>query len=739
VTNRSRSRLVVLSVLVVSLVATLLGRLWYLQVLAAPTYRAAAAANQIRDIVTEAPRGEVVDDEGRPFIDNKTALVVTVNRLTLLAQPDDGKPVLKRLAKVLHTTVGALERKITPCGPGVTDPSCWGGSQYQPIPVSQLTPNLAAARQALQILEMKQDFPGVSAQAEAVRNYPKPDGALASSILGYASPITAAELKRLSPAQRLIQANTETGKAGIEESYEKYLRGKPGVKEVAVDHLGAITRTIKDTKPVTGDTIVTTIDAKVQATLEKDLGAAVASARAAGKTADYAAGVVMNVRTGGIVGMASYPTYQPDLFTKPLSTKKYKALQDEEGHPLVDKAYQSSNPPGSTFKLISASGLIADGTASINGTYDCSQYFGGKHNFEDEAGFGHISIHQAIVVSCDTFFYRLALKDWERDQGLVAEHKPIEGVQAMARDYGVGVSPGPRCCRRSRRGGRGRASARATWIELRPQYCKGAKNPAFSAQHRADDEAYCTGGFTFEGGDQENEDIGQGAVLMSPLQLAVAYSALANGGTVYKPRVAKAILSPTGALIKRIKAPVRDHLPVSQATLDYIRSAMYGVVQESTGTAYPVYSAVKFPFSKVDVGGKTGTAELTGTSEDGSWFASFAGPAGGKPQYVTVIEIDKADQGAISAAPTSIKIWDALYGLHGQTAIFPNGTPPTALPKLGAAAATQHASTQHSSTQHSTTKHASTHKSPASPTQSAAGLPPALVARLRGASSRSPS
>jgi penicillin-binding protein 2 len=191
----------VLSVLVISLVGTLLGRLWYLQVPAAAPYRAAASQNQVRDIVTEAPRGEVVDDKGRPLIDNKTALVVTVNRLTLLSQPNQGRQVLHRLAKVLHTTTRALERSVTLCGPGVTDPNCYGGSPYEPIPVSQLKPGLAATRQALQIKEMPESFPGIAVRPAAVRNYPKPFGALASSILGYANPITAKELKQLSPAQ----------------------------------------------------------------------------------------------------------------------------------------------------------------------------------------------------------------------------------------------------------------------------------------------------------------------------------------------------------------------------------------------------------------------------------------------------------------------------------------------------------------------------------------------------------
>jgi penicillin-binding protein 2 len=721
VTNGSRPRLIVLSVLVISLVATLLGRLWYLQVPAAAPYRQAASLNQVRDIVTEAPRGEVVDDKGRPLIDNKTALVVTVNRLTLLQQPNEGKQVLHRLGKVLHTSARALQARVTLCGPGVNDPNCYGGSPYQPIPVSQLKPSLAATRQALQILEMRESFPGVTARLAAVRNYPKPDGALASSILGYAGPISAKELKQLSPAQQQVEANTQVGKTGIEAAYEKYLHGTAGLKQVAVDHIGAVTKVLKNTRPITGDTVVTNIDAKAQAALESDVASAVHTARAAGKTADFAAGVVLNVRTGGVVAMANYPNYQPNLFAKTLTNKHYKALSRAEGKPLLDKTYQNAQAPGSTFKLISSLGLINDGTASLAQAYDCPSTFQNRHNFDGENGKGLISFHEALVVSCDTFFFKLADSDWKIDNNLIRAHKKArEGVQAMARALGMGENPGIDLPGAATGHIADRKNTRLDWQQIKGAYCQGAKNPKFSAQHRALDANYCKFGYIFFPGDQENEDLGQGTVTVSPLQLAIAYGALANGGTVYKPRVAKAIVSPRGRLIKRIKAPVRGRIPVSQADISYIRDAMYGVVSEKTGTGYGLYHDSNFPLGKVLVGGKTGTAELPNSQEDGSWFASFAGPAGGTPQYVTVIEVNKGDQGAITSAPTSLKVWDALYGLQGQKAIFAGGVPPQALPKLGVAAVKAKAA-----------KH---HRTPSTPTpsNSAAGLPPALVARTDG-------
>jgi penicillin-binding protein 2 len=725
VTDRSRLRLIVLSVLVVSLVATLLGRLWYLQVLAAPTFVQEANASQVRDIVTEAPRGEVFDDMGRPLIDNKTALVISVDRTALDRQPDGGKAVLHRLATLLHTSYSLLSHETQLCGKAsdghyVTSP-CWGGSPYQPIPVSQLKPDVASTEQAIHIQELPNEFPGVSAQLAAVRHYPMPFGAKASNILGYLEPISAAALNKLTPAQQEIQRGTEVGATGIEESYEKYLHGKPGLKQVTVDHLGAVTATVKTTPPKAGDDIVTNLDARVQAALEQQLSDALTAAHLAHDVGDYDAGVVMNVRTGGIIAMGSDPTYAPNHAPPTLTTKQYSKLEHEPGDRFLDKSFEAAAPPGSSFKLISSSGLLWDGTAQTNRDYDCSASFNGKTNFEGEVG-GEETLHTAIVQSCDTVFYRLAGKDWLRDQNLIdAGKEPVEGVQHMAHDYGLGESPDIDIPGAVTGHIGDRLNAKLAWEQLKVQYCEGAKNKSFSYQHRYDDRQYCKYGYIFQAGDQENEDIGQGTVTVSPLQLAVAYSALANGGTVFEPRVAKAILSPTGKLIRRIHAKVRDHVPVSTYDLDYIRNAMYGVTQETGGTAQGVFA--NWPMNKVDVGGKTGTAELTGTSQNGSWFASFAGPAGGNPQYVAVIEVDKSKEGAISAAPFVKNIWKAIYGIGGDKALFPNGDAPTKLPTI-TAALTGSTTTPRSG---SSGKHSSPPSNPpASPSTGADGLPPGL-------------
>jgi len=689
VSDRSRLRLVVLRVLVISLLATLLGRLWYLQVLAGPQYQQAAADNQVRDIVAAAPRGAILDDKGKRWATNRTALVVSVDRVKLLRQKDEGEAVLGRLSKLLGVRESALKAKIQLCGPKAPH-GCWNGSPYEPIPVSQLKDDVRSTRLALQILERKEDFPGVSAELGAVRDYTTPNGALASQVLGYLAPITLQELKKLPKVQQDARRSDLVGRSGLEQQYDAYLRGRPGVTEVAVDHLGAVTSTLSQTSPEPGDEIVTSLDATVQASLEKALADAVTRARhteikKGGGPADFAAGVVLDALTGHVVAMGSYPSYDPNLFVGGISERDYQALQQAPGTPLLDKAYASAYPPGSTFKLISTAGLVTDGTASLYGSYDCSSSVevGGRkfHNFESES-LGRIDMHTTIVKSCDTVYYGLANQDWIRDNRLVEDRKkPIEGVQHIARAFGLGMPskvdlPGATSGHIADRN-----NQKLRWEQTKKDACAGAKRRPKGSYLQLLDQEFCTDGWRFNPGDQLNEDIGQGSVLVSPLQLAVAYAALANGGTVFEPRLAKAIVAPDGRLVKNVKAPVRGQLPVSPTTLDYIRNAMYDVPLK--GTAQSAFAG--FPFDKVKVGGKTGTAEVD--QQHGyatAWFASFAGLASDpKPRFVTVIMVDRGGQGGVVAAPSVREVWDSVFGLEHHKAAFPTGAPPVALPKIG--------------------------------------------------------
>jgi penicillin-binding protein 2 len=303
-----------------------------------------------------------------------------------------------------------------------------------------------------------------------------------------------------------------------------------------------------------------------------------------------------------------------------------------------------------------------------------------KHNFEGEFG-GHIGLHQTIVQSCDTVYYQFAIDDWFHDQALMRAHKkPIEGVQNMARAFGLGQPTGIDLPTDLSGLIEDRAQKLQEWKTfIRKNACAGAKRRPKGSYLQRVDEENCKDGWVFREGDQANFDIGQGTVLVTPLQLAVAYEALVNGGRLVSPRLGKAVVSPGGTLVKSIQCPTAGRLPVAQSTLDDITSAMYDVTRAKKGTARGAFSG--FPMGQVQVGGKTGTADVA-HKQPTSWFASFGGPAGQKPQYVVVMMVTQAGQGGAVAAPAARQVWDGIYGLEHHPAALRAGQLPKSLPVI---------------------------------------------------------
>lgn len=677
--ERSQLRLFVLRVLVISLLATLFARLWYLQVLAGDQYARAATDNRVREVVTPATRGQILDDRGRPFISNKTALVVSVDRAALLRQRDRGSAVLHRLSRVIRMPYAQLQDRLQLCGRGVRLP-CWNGSPYQPIPVT----TTADTGMALRILERQENFAGVIAEVAAVRDYRFPAGATAAHLLGYLSPITDAQLA--TPAFAGHRRTDVIGKSGLEETYDASLRGVPGVREVSVDHLGSVTGLIRETSPAAGSNLVTSLDSGVQKVVEDALVHAVANAHAQHQPADSAAAVVLDAQTGHVVAMASYPTYRPDVFNGGISGPDFARLNNPAaGIPLLNRAVQGRYAPGSTFKLVSTAGVLQEGTASFSGRYPCpSKVRLGNRDFRNFEGefLGDIDLHTTLVKSCDTVYYGFANTDWYRDEALTRAHRPpLEAVQKMARAFGFGRDSGIDLPSESAGVIEDRATKLKVWRDyIRPNACAGAKKFPTGSFRQLLDAENCKDGWRFRLGDQANFDIGQGTVLVTPLQLATAYAALVNGGRVFSPRLAKAVLAPGGRVLRRIDCPVLGRLPVSQSTLRSIMAAMYDVPKDGTAKA-PFLS---FPFDRVAVGGKTGTAQVDNNKRhDTSWFASFAGLPGQPAQFVAVVMVPKGGQGSRVAAPAVREIWNRIYGLvPGIPAVLPYGRLPATLPRI---------------------------------------------------------
>ncbi|MET9066276.1 penicillin-binding protein 2 [Streptosporangium sandarakinum] len=666
---RVRGRLVVIQALVMSLMALLAVRLWQVQVVRYAEFTQAATETRTRDVVVPAVRGQILDASGRPLVRNRTRLVVSVDRTSLNRMAGNGRTVLQRLAAVLNRSPERLRERIRACGPGVTRP-CWPGSPYQPIPID----DEVTTREALQILERQEEFPGVTAEVQAVRQYPH--GSAAAQALGYLQPITQEELEKREGFKASFSGVDLVGRDGLEAVYDAELRGVPGVRRVQVDRLGKVIGVERQVAPIPGDTLITSIDAKVQAVTEKALAEAMKSA----PRADGAAGVVLDVRTGRILALASAPTYDPKVWTGGISEAEYQRLLSEKsGKPLVSRAIKGQFAPGSTFKISSVSAMLRDGYP-LHGQYDCpGSFMVGSRAFSNfhGIGMGTMNLHTALVKSCDTIFYRAAYEQWLRDGGLRPKGNTKQPMAAMARAFGFGRPTGVDLPGESAGRIPDRDWKKQIWEATKEVNCRRAKTGypevAKTDQSRAaflKQLAYenCLEGYLLRPGDAANFSIGQGDVLVTPLQLAAAYAALVGDGRLRSPRLGWALVRPDGTMVKEIKVPVVGRLPISARERDYIRAALSDV--PSDGTAAGAFTG--FPMNRVRIGGKTGTAEVYGKA-DTSWFASFA-PAG-NPRFVVVVMVSQGGMGAETAAPAVRKIYEGIYGISPK-----GGQVPAALP-----------------------------------------------------------
>lgn len=684
----AQRRLVVVEVLVLSLVATLLGRLAYVQLFDPhPPVQTAGRLHEGR-IVLPAVRGRILDARGRPLVTNRVTRVLTVNRAVLLSEPDDGLGVLTRLAGLLHTTPADLRQEITPCGVDVPSP-CWTGQPYQPVPVATDVPDAAV----LQITEHAEDFPGAAVGTRTVREYPH--GTLAAHVLGYTGQVSAADKVR-SPG---LSDEDTIGRSGLEEFYDGALRGRDGYQVVDLDARGEAVGEGRTVASVAGLDVVTSIDADVQRLAETSLRSQIQTVRARGKAATSGAVVVMDPRDGRMLAAASYPTYEPHVFVGGISVADYRRLTAASAHdPLVSRAVAGQFAPGSTFKLISASADVMNRRAKLGSFFSCPGALDVdgriKTNFDSEAIPGPVDLKLALQYSCDTWFYRFAVQEYYADQKRVDTGRaPAEDLQHMAAAFGVGTSPGADLPADEQASGSyaDRETRQRRWVTNRATYCADARrgfpqesNPALRQYLTRLAAENCTDGWRYRAGDNADMAIGQGETTMSPLQLAVAYSALVNGGTVWRPTFGWAESDASGHVVRTVTPAVKNRVPVRPAVLSYIASALHFTDD------HQVSGAIAFDGSpiKTRISGKTGTAEVEG-KDDTSWFASW-GPtdrldssrerSSEAAKFVVVGMVEQAGTGRTAAAPMVRSVWEGLLGAHGRPTL-PGAAPATTLPR----------------------------------------------------------
>ena len=686
---RSRLSLLVIQIFIISLMVALLGRLFYLQVAAAPLYKDAALSIQSRDVVTPATRGLIVDSSGVPLALNKVGVAITVDRTKIDKQEDKGEAVLTSLAKLLGLKYTDIYQRTRLCGELEKGKraGCWTGSRFQPIPITKdADPTLA-----LQIVERSDLFPGIDAQPIAIRSYPANVGVNAAHLLGYIGPLTDGDLA--GDNGRSYFRSESIGKAGLESQYDEFLRGTPGIKTVIVDRKEAVTSTGKVTNPIGGNHLVTSIDVRLQAASEKALAEAVARSRANGFRADGGAAVVMDIRTGRVLALASYPTYDPNAYERGLTVKQASDLYSEEtGVPALSRALQGQFAPASTFKAVS---LVAAANAGydLNTTYDCpGEYQVGTRafqNYESKAQ-GRLSMKKAIAISCDTIWYKIAFAEWLKDGGLKPQANPNDFFFKAAEGFQIGKKTGIDLPSESS-GRLANREWRKSWYEQNKDFYCNYKERASKAQQTAFlielARENCLDGDKIRAGDAVNFSIGQGDTVITPLKLAQMYAAIGNGGTIWKPTIGKAIVTTDGTMIKSIEPEKLGTIPATRATLKFLKESLREVVTAGTGTG--AFSG--FPIA---VSGKTGTAQVFGKNANGtlksdtSWFASFA-PTD-KPRFAVVMMVSQGGFGASSSGVGVRQIYETLFGVKGSTvvpgaAIYPEGKPPVTLPKISPA------------------------------------------------------
>jgi penicillin-binding protein 2 len=684
--SRPNLRLRVVGGVVIALFLVLGLRLWTLQVVDGKTYAAAVTRNQVRVVSVTPPRGEIVDRDDTVLAGNVPEQEILLSRATALSDPS----IVGKVAALVGETPAQVKA-------AVADSQY---SQYAPVPILQNAPMATVEY----LDEHEAEYPGVTVQEVSERDYPQNQNSgtdVGTAVLGYVSPISAAELKA-NPHAGYSQAS-QYGQSGLENEYERYLRGTPGEDALSVDAKGEVVGTLHTTAPTQGDTVVTNIDLglqeAVQTALQNDIVADKSTEDPTTKklpTANDGAAVVMDAQTGAVLAMASYPTYDLDEWLGGISEANYSALSAgcnttsaTTGCPLINYAIDGLYTPGSTFKLSTATAALDDGVISANqyvndtGVYHVPQKCtsGCTYTDDEASDSGETDLAEALTKSDDYYFYNLG--------DLFYYSSNPDGIQKMATQYGLGQPTG---------------------IDL-PGEDTGQVDSASlrTNQHKEDPSAFPNPGYYV--GDNLETAFGQGETLVTPIQQAVAYATFANGGTRYQPQVAADIVSPSGKVITQFKPKATGTVSFPASGYQAMLQGFEGVVSDKTGTAYlPFQENAHFPMTSYPIAGKTGTADVAAGKEPNAWFVGF-GPtnhAGSEPEYVVAVVVDHGGYGAQAAAPAVANIFNYLYANPIQpvqlptTKVQPSTTPPSTVPPAAAPTTTTTTTTSPATTTSST-------------------------------------
>jgi len=625
-------RVAAISMIAMVMFGVIFFRLWYLQILTGEKYVQQADANRVRDLPIAAPRGEILDREGQPIVSSRTTNAV---QIVPSALPAPGAPRLalyRRLGTLLELSPRRIEALVVRGRTAV---------RYAPVTIKT-----DAGSGVLTVLAERQgEFPGVVQKPVSIRAYPYGD--MGAQVLGYVGQVSETELKLR--AFNGVHAGTVVGQEGLEYYYDRYLRGEPGVQRVEVNAEGyPVPASLPPKLPVGGHSLRVTLDLGLQRESEKALLEGIEHARASGKPANAGAFVALDPRNGQVLSMGSYPTFNPNTFAKPLSEAEYAKLRGSStaGGPLTDRAVNGTYPTGSTFKPITAMGALESGVLDPNaglGAGQCISVSTQQFCNAGHADYGAVGLVDALRVSSDTYFFEVG--------ELANSHGPV--IQRKARELGIG---------------------RQTGIDLPSEITGIVPDSAWRAHQNAL-ELQCerrthrsSCGIVGEVrpwsvGDNMHLAVGQGDLVTSPLQMAVAYSTLANAymnggeGTVVTPHLGMEIDDSHGGLVQALSPPRSRHVHLDYADLSLVMEGIHDAASQSGGTSFDVWTG--WDQGQHPVYGKTGTAQRE-PLEDQSWYMCYI--ADPKRPIVIAVTVEQGGFGAETAAPIARLIASKWFG-----------------------------------------------------------------------------
>jgi len=565
--------------LVGAIALILIFRLVYLQVISFSYYRQISDENRIRLVSVPAPRGLILDRNGKRMVTNRTSYALSL----VPSQTQDMKSIARKISTILNLDLNYVEEKIK---------TGWV-NKYTPI---KLMKDLDFKTICI-LEEQNEELPGVRWQVEKVRSYPAPYWS--GHLFGYVGEVSQKEMD--DSREKGLTLGSNIGKDGLEKQYDEVLRGEDGMNYLEVSAAGKFLGPLKDKKslPFTvGSDLVLSVDSDLQVEAESALSKFNAGAV-----------VALDPQTGEVLTLVSKPGFDPNQFSSFLDENTWQSLVNDPSHPLLNRVIQGGYPPGSTYKLLTAGAALESGIVDRNSTfYPChGGYLFGNRVFRCwlPKGHGSLNLIQAIAQSCDVYFYQLSLKlgldRWSRYAVLCHLN---EKYKIDLPDEIAGMIPSREYYERK--------FGKGEWI----------KNLVI------------------------NLGIGQGEVLTTPLGLAVFYSALVNGGTIYQPHLLKEIRSVEGRSTPKPKTALFQ-LPFSSSTLEILKEGLVEAVNSPSGTG----GLARIP--EIQVGGKTGTAQNPHGKEH-AWFVGFA-PAE-NPKIVVAVLVEQAGHGGTYAAPVARRI-----------------------------------------------------------------------------------